>query len=139
MTAATMFAFGAYGSSVEPRWRLPMTSQMHTTSQKAKYNASQTDLLDDFQAALKQWRAETAHLSLIRDMVRHSAFRQIVAMGDVAIPWIVRELKSRPDFLVFALPMITKENPVPASSAGKLTEVVNSWLLWAERNVMDVY
>jgi hypothetical protein len=71
----------------------------------------------------------------LTEVIEHPAFRRIVAMGNDAVPFLLRELKRKPSFLVFALGEITGENPVPLSARGKVTEMTKAWLSWGEKKV----
>ena len=122
------------GTSPPPQWRLiAYFRPSPTTPRDARYNASGIDDLDRFIGLVRRWRLETAHCSLVKDMVSHSAFKEITSMGPRVVPWIIRDLKSHPDFLVLALPAIVGEDPVPPSARGKIGEIVNAWLTWYER------
>jgi hypothetical protein len=135
-----MMAAATFGTSTARQWRLmDVIRPSPTAPADARYKASDIDDVDVFLTLLRQWRSETLHCSLARDMVAHPAFERITAMGHRAIPWIIRELRSYPDLLVLALPVIASEDPVPPSAKGKISEIVNAWLVWYDRNKMDVY
>jgi hypothetical protein len=105
---------------------------------KAKYKVSKKDVFGEFHALLSQWRRETVFTSLARDKIAHPAFKKIVKMDRIAVPWILKEIRHQPDFLVLALHSIVKdENPVPAGARGKINEMVNAWLDWANRKHFD--
>ena len=52
-------------------------------------------------------------------MTNHPAYQQIMAMGDVAIPLLLAQLQSNPDYWFDALIATTQGiNPVPPSMQG---------------------
>ena len=61
----------------------------------------------------------------------------IVGMGDRAVPHILEQMRSelelgRIDHWFVALWAITKANPVPEASRGKVKEMAKAWLAWGE-------
>lgn len=93
------------------------------------------DFVGRFYSHKRLLELETATSSFMRDTLRSPHFLAIVGMGELAVPLIVRELSTEPSFLFLALGEITGENPVPPSSAGKVGEIVEHWLSWADRQV----
>ena len=86
-----------------------------------------------FRRLVKQWRAETYYLSSVTAKSKHPAFREIVEMGEAAVPWIIEELRNHRDFLFLALHLIVKDEPMPAALTGKPHKLIDEWLQWAER------
>lgn len=118
-----------------PVWLIVSTS---VTSTRIAYRASRDDDFAKFHRWLAEWRKETKYTSLARDKIGHPTFKKIIGIGPLATPWILKEIRHRPDFLVLALQEIHKnENPVPTSARGKVNEIVNAWLSWANRNSID--
>ena len=83
---------------------------------------------DAFQKAAAEWMNEKGPSSNSAKIAAHPAFRQIVAKGWEAVPFILRELETRPSLLVLALGEITEENPVPRESQGKIKEMAKVWV-----------
>jgi len=83
-----------------------------------------------FRELVRRWKEGAAHLSSTARMAKHPAYREIVQMGPAAVPLLLAELKRDPDFWFAALREITKENPVPARSAGKVKEMARAWMEW---------
>ena len=86
-----------------------------------------------FRELVKQWKEGAAHLSSTIRMAKHPAYREIVQMGSAAVPLLLAELKRDPDFWFAALREITKENPVPEGSAGKVKDMARAWIEWGRR------
>lgn len=87
---------------------------------------------DIFEALFQKWKSETALLSSATAIVSHSAYRQIIDMGDSVIPFILIKLQYDPQHLFSALYQITGENPVPYAHAGDLKQMTADWLNWGQ-------
>jgi hypothetical protein len=95
--------------------------------------AEPTDTVEKrFRQLQADWEKETAYLSSYSDIVAHPAFREIVRMGDLVVPLMLRDLEERPRLWVWALPEITGVNPVPPADAGKIAKMSEAWLNWGK-------
>lgn len=84
-----------------------------------------------------RWTADTEFLSSYREIVGHSAFQAIVALGPDVVPFMLRDLQQRPRLWVWALSRITGENPIPDELAGNVREMSRIWLEWGrERGLL---
>lgn len=99
-----------------------VTSSLNEEFQKDVYNAIMeyrivqkdydTELTDDdlnrarFQILYDKWFDETYILSNTELILTHPAFREIVAMGEPAVKYILEKLEERPSFIMYALPEI---------------------------------
>jgi len=83
-----------------------------------------------FQELAKRWRKETSHLSLASRMASHPAYREIIAIGAAVVPFLLAELRRKPDHWFIALEEITGENPVPPESEGKVKRMADAWVQW---------
>jgi hypothetical protein len=98
------------------------------------YELNSGDDFSRFYRLLRRWRAETYFAPLMKDKIDNPNFQSIATeFGERAIPWIIEEIRQRPDPLVLALYFITKEYPVPAAAQGRITEIVDAWLTWYAR------
>ena len=77
-----------------------------------------------------EWRAERGPASDVADLVGHPAYRKIVAAGGRAVPFLLRELRRRPDHWFAALREITGENPVAEADAGRVRRMAAAWVAW---------
>ena len=80
----------------------------------------------------QKWLADTATHSNPTIISRHPAYPQIVALGNDAIPLILKEIsqkRNRPHWFQ-ALHDITGETPAPEETWGKVDEVTAAWLNW---------
>jgi hypothetical protein len=87
-----------------------------------------------FRRLEKVWTAQTGFLSSSTDIVAHPAFREIVRLGDVVVPLMLRDLEELPRLWVWALPEITRANPVPPGDAGNIAKMSDAWLRWGKAN-----
>ncbi|MCH8922481.1 MAG: hypothetical protein IIA67_04965 [Planctomycetes bacterium] len=86
-----------------------------------------------FDRLATQWKNERGCTSDVTEMSTHPAYQEIIGMGPVAIPWLLRELESDPDHWFWALRSITGENPIPDDCRGDMTKMVDAWLSWGRR------
>jgi len=80
------------------------------------------------------WRAETAYVSSSNELVSHPAFQEIVGMGPVVIPLLLRELANRTGHWHRALHRITGADPVPPSDRGNIEKAREAWLRWGKEH-----
>lgn len=80
------------------------------------------------------WLADTGHLSSYEAITNHPAFREIIAMGDVVVPLMLRDLAERPKLWVWALPQLTDANPVPSGDAGRIAKMSAAWVRWGREH-----
>jgi len=78
----------------------------------------------------QEWEEATAPLSSITEIAMHPAYQQIIGMGSIAIPFIMRELENRPAHWFWALKSITGEDPVPPEKRGRIGNMAKEWLIW---------
>lgn len=98
----------------------------------------QNDPALKFESLKNEWEEETLLLSSINDICMHPAYQQIIGMGRLAIPFIVRELTKNPTHWFWALKSITGADPVPTNKRGKVREMAQIWLHWliVNKNVL---
>ncbi len=92
-----------------------------------------------FQLLKVEWENGTAHHSNPSIIMGHPAMRAIVAMGEPAVPIILRELATGGDMgLIWALREITGENIAPplvenGFAKWSMSEQVQAWLQWGQK------
>lgn len=111
----------------------PRASDAFSSRSYGSYRASERDFVARFYELVKRWRRETLVISSIDQAIAHEAFQEIVEMGGAVVPLIIREIKTRPDLLVAALPMITREDPVSEQSRGDVVAMATDWIDWHQR------
>ena len=78
-----------------------------------------------------QWHKETRLTSSVAKMVMHPAYQQIIGMGAVAIPFILRDLRATRDHWLWALRAIVGDDPSPEGAS--FDEAVDAWLAWGKK------
>ncbi len=92
------------------------------------------NLADRFLRLSNEWKRDTGHLSLISQIAAHPSYQGIVAMGESAIPLILRDLETEPNHWISALSEIVDEGPeIPAHEKGNITAVSEAWIEWGKR------
>jgi hypothetical protein len=87
------------------------------------------------QRLLAQWRAETAVISSSTVLVSHPAYRELIALGEAALPSLFRDLEQTQDgHLSRALAEITGAQPVRPGEGGKIRLVAERWLDWGREH-----
>lgn len=87
-----------------------------------------------FLALKDRWKEETVFVSSATDLISNSAYREIISLGKVAVPWIIRELRKKNDHWFYALEKITGENPIEKKNIGLVEKMSENWISWAEKN-----
>ena len=107
-----------------------MTDRTHIKSAPAKPNEG---LADRFLRLSNEWKRDTGHLSLVSQIAAHPSYQSIVAMGESAIPLILRDLETEPNHWFPALSSITSEGPeIPVHERGNITAVSEAWIKWGK-------
>ena len=101
----------------------------------SRATANKPDTLEvRFNRLADLWQKETAHLSSSRRMAMHPAYQEIIAMGQPAIPLLLRAIVERPDHWDMALGAITGADPVAREDWGKMDRIDQAWLKWGSEN-----
>ena len=122
----------------QPAWTTACSPRIEDTQHHRRDHIDVSSALGPYRVSrfrrnLAQWRAETYYLSSVTAKTQHPALKDIVVMGEWAVPWIIEELRTHRDFLFVALHLIVKEDPTPASAKGDPHALIEAWLQWAER------
>ncbi|MDJ0675381.1 MAG: hypothetical protein QNJ36_08400 [Calothrix sp. MO_167.B42] len=96
------------------------------------YISRNIELEATFSNLVNQWRKETRGMSSINQMSMHPAYQQIIGMGEVAVPLLLKELEKKSGHWFWALKSISREDPVPPESKGKVKEMIKAWLEWGK-------
>ena len=88
----------------------------------------------DFERLADEWEMATLFVSNISPFLEHPAYRQIIGMGEAAVPWLLARLdEGRPAHWFVALFQLTGAKPVPAESRGRIREMTAAWQEWGRR------
>ena len=108
------------------------------STMKAEPTTPAEDLADRFLRLSNEWKRDTGHLSLISQIAAHPSYQSIVAMGDSAIPLILRDLETEPNHWFSALSELVDEGPeIPAHDRGNIVAVSEAWIEW--RKAQEVH
>jgi hypothetical protein len=85
-----------------------------------------------FRECARAWKEECLRSgsSRLDELCGSAHYREIVSMGSSVVPLLLAEMEARPDHWYIALSEITKEDPVPERSHGKLGEIAAAWVGW---------
>jgi hypothetical protein len=84
-----------------------------------------------FAVLAQQWYDETAHLSSSARILSNQNYLSIIAMGQQALPGILRRLRDSPEPWFPALAAITSENPpLRPDDTGEFQRMRQAWLDW---------
>ena len=87
--------------------------------------------VEKFQSLVSEWKNDTQLMSSTTSMILHKAYQEIIGMGPIVIPLIIRELQNSPDHWFAALKALTGIDPVAPSDRGKVGAMTSAWLEWA--------
>lgn len=93
------------------------------------------DLESVFRALADDWKSRKSHSSSVEEMAMHPAYQQIIGLGPDVVPLLLAELERHPDHWFWALHAVTREDPVPPESRGKIRAMAKAWIEWGRRNV----
>jgi hypothetical protein len=91
---------------------------------------SAEDFAKRFASLAARWKEETRLSSRAKDMAAHPAYREIIAMGERAVPLILAELEKEADHWFMALREITGASPVPKEDRGIMKKMAAAWIVW---------
>lgn len=88
-----------------------------------------------FELLVERWYNEIdPYSSSSNDWIMTLPYQQIIGLGPIVIPLVLRELQSRPHHWFWALRVLTDAEPVPAESRGDFDDMVSAWLKWGRDN-----
>ena len=103
---------------------------MTTRTATAAGEVGETALKTRFRELARRWSEETAFYSMSWQLVEHPAYREIVGMGEAAVPWILQEMEHGTARWSYALEDITGEDPAADAETGNFAQVREAWLAW---------
>ena len=83
-----------------------------------------------FRRHADKWRDETMHLSSLSRRFLHPSYLRIISLGEPVLPFLLEELKDRPDHWLVALNAITEHDP--AALGATFNDAVAAWIEWGE-------
>ena len=88
----------------------------------------------EFVVLREKWKEETLFVSSGTILISNSAYKSIIHMGSLTIPWIFREMRKNDDHWFYALEKITGINPIKPESVGIIEKMKEDWFDWASQN-----
>jgi hypothetical protein len=122
------------GESYVPGSRARAAYLRAFVEQSADAESPEQTLQERFDALVREWQRATWSASSFTEIVGHPAYREIIGMGQEAVPMILRDLESEPKQWGPALSAITGAQPVPKEHAGRIREIARDWLTWAKEH-----
>ena len=103
-----------------------------------------TELKQKIFSMIDQWHEETMFHSMMHAMVEPQSYKDIVALGEEAVPFIVDYLRETPCFIFLALHEITGVDPTqekhrapvpeaPAFIGLKVDGLIQDWINWFDK------
>ena len=121
------------GSSGRRRHARKSTGNTSVSVQNSAPTTPPKDLTDRFLRLSNEWKRDTGHLSLISQIAAHPSYQDIIAMGESAIPLILRDLETEPNHWFSALSAIADGGPeIPAHKRGNVRAISEAWLKWGK-------
>lgn len=93
---------------------------------------SGSEIEQQFRVLASRWRNQTGLLSSPTRQAAHPDYLRIIAMGRLALPFVLRELRDHGGQWYSALEAITGINPIPQDAVGNIREMKAAWLAWGE-------
>jgi hypothetical protein len=130
----------ALGSSRMPG-EYPDSAALMAANREAEYVSNtqpeKNDLEQIFHGLAKNWRDATGGYSLNMRRYAHPTYHALMhALGKESVtdvvPFVLRELKERPDMWFEALKVLTNQNP--AKDSKTFDEAVAAWIAWGKQN-----
>lgn len=87
-----------------------------------------------FKRLLTEWREQAKHLSSVTEMAILPSYQELIGMGKTALPYLLNELKERPDHLFWALRFISGTDPVQPNDRGRIDRMAKAWIEWGRNN-----
>lgn len=108
---------------------------MTTRAATAVGEVGEAALEERFCELAQRWHEETAFYSMSWQICDHPAYQEIIAMGNAAVPWILRDLEERGGQWFQALREITGQSPIAEADRGRIAKMTAAWLRWGEENL----
>ena len=97
---------------------------------RGEISLRKTDPQLAFEALASEWKEQVGGSSFVAEKINHPAYQKIIEMGQVVVPFILRELEQKPTHWFEALKAITGANPVQPEQRGRPKQMAQAWLQW---------
>ena len=88
-----------------------------------------------FKTLIDWWRVQRGAMSSTTEAVMCEAYQRIIGMGEIAVPFLLDQLRSEgdePDQWFWALTAITGASPEKPEDRGNYVKMAASWFEWAK-------
>jgi hypothetical protein len=83
-----------------------------------------------FETLASEWKEQVGGSSFVAEKTNHPAYQKIIEMGQVVVPFLLRELEQKPTHWFEALKAITGANPIQPEQRGRTKQMAQAWLNW---------
>jgi hypothetical protein len=97
---------------------------------RGEISLSNTDPQLAFEILASEWKEQVGGSSFVAEKTSHPAYQKIIEMGQVVVPFLLRELEQKPTHWFEALKAITGANPVQPEQRGRTKQMAQAWLKW---------
>ena len=97
---------------------------------RGEISLKKTDPQLVFEALASEWKEQVGGSSFVAEKTRHPAYQKIIEMGQVVVPFLLRELEQKPTHWFEALKAITGANPIQPEQRGRTKQMAQAWLNW---------
>ena len=91
-------------------------------------------ITEEFQRLAGEWHNAVDYHSSTTVRNSYPAYQKIIALGPDVVPLLLRDMEENHTHWFYALRTITGANPIPPSSSGNISQMVEAWLRWAKDN-----
>ena len=111
----------------------------HRSTMNAESTTPMESLAERFLRLSTEWKRDTGHLSLVSQIAAHPSYQSIIAMGESAIPFILRDLEKEPSHWFSALSAIADEGPeIPVHEKGDVGAISEAWIKWGNEQARQI-
>lgn len=86
-----------------------------------------------FNSLSKKWKKQTLPLSDLVRITENESYKSIIDLGEVVVPFILRDLEKTYSYWFTALEKITEQNPVSDEDFGDIPQMTKVWLDWGRK------
>ncbi|OFX20734.1 MAG: hypothetical protein A2033_03340 [Bacteroidetes bacterium GWA2_31_9] len=90
------------------------------------------NIAEQFEHLSSELLEEFMMVSSPSQIALHPFYQKIIAMGEKAIPFLIKKLDETPTMWFWALEEISGDNPVSVSDKGNIPLMVSLWKKWAK-------
>lgn len=119
----------------EARSMFDVTNLSASTSEDNFVSVTYPNIIERrFNRLAKSWRHETAGMSSITDKSMNLNYQKIIGLGVDVVPYILKELETKPDHWLWALESIVDEdeNPITPDVANSFKKTIEAWIRYGK-------